>query len=261
MNRELMSYPERHRSFEHWFQTSLGRALLADQRQCIDTKLEQIPPAARQLQVGVSHRLPLAGSTDFTQKIVTTPEWSPDLPEGVAVCDADELPFPNDSIDLVILHHTADFSAYPHQVIREASRVMRGGGQLLVFGFNPLSLWGLRRLVSRSHRGPWGARFIMRSRMEDWLSLLDFQVESSDTFFLRPPLQRSHTATRPEATERNWCARVLPVGAYYCILATKRVYASTRTRQAWRRNNVVAMPGAISVSARHSRTNESSNDR
>lgn len=253
MTKKLISFSERHRSVEHWFQTPLGRSLLADQRRCIDAWLEQIPPAARQLQVGLSHRLPLAGGTDFTQKILTRPEWSSDLPAGVAICDADELPFPNDSIDLVVLHHTTDFSAYPHQVIREASRVIRGGGQLMVLGFNPISLWGLRRLVSRTHRGPWGGRFIMRSRMEDWLSLLDFEVELSATFFLRPPVHSAHTSTQPLAAERIWGVRFLPVGAYYCILATKRVYAPTRTRKAWRQNNVVAMPGAVSVSTHHSK--------
>ena len=260
MTNDLMSYAERLHSFEAWFQTPLGRALLADQRRCVDTCLDQIPAAARQLQVGISHRLPLAGGTDFSQKILTRSDWSSDLPDGVAVCDADELPFPNDSIDLVILHHTADFSAYPHQVIREASRVTRGSGQLMIFGFNPISLWGLRRLASRTHQGPWGGHFVMRSRMEDWLRLLDYEVESSGTFFLRPPIQSPHIHPKPLAAERVWGVRFLPVGAYYCILATKRVYTPIRTRMAWRQNNVVAMPGAMSASARCSRTNESSND-
>ena len=114
---DAIDYQARHDSFEHWFQTPLGRALLADQRQYLDHKLAS-HTGARQLQVGVSHRLPLATGTDFLQRIIAVPQWHPDIPDGVAVCDADELPFSGDSMDLVILPHTADFSRYPHQVLR-----------------------------------------------------------------------------------------------------------------------------------------------
>ena len=138
-----VDYSARHDSFERWFQTPLGRSLLASQRAVLDHELGAMA-GARQLQVGVSHRLPLATSTDFAQKIITTPAWHPNMPDGAAVCDADELPFPGDSMDLVVLHHTADFSPYPHQVLREAARVLRGEGVIALIGFNPFSLWGVR---------------------------------------------------------------------------------------------------------------------
>ena len=241
-----MNYGERHRSFEHWFQTPLGRALLADQRQCID-QLVQPLTGARQLQVGLSHRLPLAGASDFAQKILTTPEFCRHLPEGVAVCDSDELPFPGDSMDLVVLHHTQDFSPHPHQVLREAARVLRGGGNLLLTGFNPLSLWGIRKLVSRSRSGPWGGRFLLPGRMEDWLTLLDFEVEDRHCRFFRPPLRRfaGHSGTSGNGPGK--AVRFLPLGAYYCILASKRVGAPIRKRPVWRQQ-AIRLPGTVGAS-------------
>lgn len=261
MNKEAKSspgvdYPARHDNFERWFQTPLGRALLANQRQCVDHHLAGLT-GARQLQIGISHRLPLASSTDFVQKIQTTPQWGSSLPDGVAVCDADELPFPNDSMDMVILHHTADFSRYPHQVLREAARVLRGGGQLLLLGFNPISLWGLRKLLSRNHNGPWGGRFLMRRRMEDWLNLLDFEIDSSNSYFFRPPVQNLAVIERSASSERLGGHRFLPVGAYYCILATKRVCAPIRLRSAWRQKKVIALPGTIIGSSRGCMRNSS----
>ncbi|MDX1633105.1 MAG: methyltransferase domain-containing protein [Marinobacter sp.] len=242
-----VDYPQRHADFEHWFQTPLGRALLADQRCCVDHLVAPLT-GARQLHVGVSHRLPLASGSDFSQRITSTPHWQSDLPDGVVVCDADELPFPSESMDLVIMHHSTDFSAFPHQVVREASRVLRGGGQLLILGFNPISLWGLRKFLFRHRSGPWGGRFMMRSRMEDWLSLLDFQVESSRSHFLRPPLQRA-ADLRLGLGQRLAGTRFLPIGAYYCILASKRVCAPIRKQRGWRRPNVVALPaGPIGAS-------------
>lgn len=255
-----VDYPQRHADFERWFQTPLGRALLADQRACIEQIVAPLT-GARQLHVSVSHRLPLATTSDFSQRITSTPHWQSDLPDGVVVCDADELPFPGDSMDLVIIHHSADFSAFPHQVVREASRVLRGGGQLLILGFNPVSLWGLRKFLFRHRGGPWGGRFMLRSRMEDWLSLLDFQVETSRSHFFRPPLQRAAEFSIGLGS-RLAGIRFLPIGAYYCILASKRVCAPIRKQRRWRRPNVVALPaGPVGASRGFPRACPKTSDR
>jgi len=246
--REIIDYSARHESFERWFQTPLGRALLADQRRMLDRKLERFT-GARQLQVGISHRLPLATGTDFAQKIIVAPRWYPHIPDGVAICDADELPFPCDSMDLVLLHHTADFSQYPHEVLREAARVLRGEGTIALIGFNPLSLWGVRKYLLRHHEGPWGGRFLLCNRMEDWLRLLGFSVEVSVTRFFRLPIQRSgrkgHNHPGPGPAD----SRFLPGGAYYCILAKKRVYAGIPRRPAWRKTKVITLSGSGTVGA------------
>ncbi len=243
-----IDYSARQQSFESWFQTPLGRSLLADQRACIDHHIQKLS-GARQLQVGLSHRLPLASAADFAQRILTTPMWNAAIPDGVAVCDADELPFPGDSMDLVILHHTADFSPHPHQALREASRVLRGEGMMVLIGFNPFSLWGLRKLVSRHRGGPWGGRFMMKRRMEDWLRLLDFSVESAGSSFFQVPLQRAVLSDGQGIVERVCGNRFLPVGAYYCILAKKRVYSRIPRKPLWQGKKVITMPGRGAVGA------------
>ncbi|SET25942.1 Methyltransferase domain-containing protein [Marinobacter segnicrescens] len=239
--RRRPDYRVSHRNLEHWFRSPLGQALLEDQRACVNTHVQDLG-GARQLHIALSHRLPLAADTDYTQHIVATPYWHAELPDGVVVCDPDELPLPSASIDLVILHHSADFSAWPHQVLRESARVLRGGGQLLVLGFNPLSSWGIRRLLSRRRRGPWGGRFLLRSRMEDWLNLLDFTVESSGSYFFRLPLQNERLLERRSALEYLGTQGMLPVGAYYCILASKRVCAPIARRRLWRPGKVIPLP-------------------
>jgi SAM-dependent methyltransferase len=244
----IIDYPSRHESFEGWFQTPLGRALLSDQRSFLDRKLAGLT-GARQLQVSVSHRIPLTNGTDFSQKVMTTPKWFTSIPDGVVVCDADELPFPGDSMDLVVLHHTADFSPYPHQALREAVRVLRGEGTIALIGFNPVSAWGVRKLISRHKGGPWGGRFLLRRRMEDWLHLLGFQVEVSVTRFFRLPLQHSGRKASGRFGERFMGNGFLPVGAYYCILAKKRVSARIPARPIWRHNNVMGISRTGTVSA------------
>ncbi|PXX91933.1 SAM-dependent methyltransferase [Marinobacter vulgaris] len=243
-----VNYSARHDSFESWFKTPLGQSLLADQKACVEHHARKLS-GARQLQVGLSQQFPLASATDFAQRIRTTPTWDSAIPEGVAVCDADELPFPGDSMDLVILHHTADFSPHPHQALREASRVLKGEGVMLLIGFNPFSLWGLRKLFSRHQGGPWGGRFMMRRRMEDWLRLLDFTVESADSSFFRMPLQRAVLNERKSLMEKVCGNRFLPVGAYYCILAKKRVYSRLPRKPVWQSSKVIALPGRGAVGA------------
>ena len=243
-----VDYTDRHNSFEDWFQTPLGRSLLADQRSQVDQLVGSLT-GARQLHVALSHRLPLATGTDFAQKILTTPGWHDRMPEGVAVCDADELPFPGESMDLVILHHTADFSPHPHQALREASRVLRGEGSILLIGFNPLGLWGLRRWMSRHRQGPWGGRFMLKSRMEDWLRLLDFQVETTESSFFKLPFQRSALKDGRGIVERVCANRFLPIGAYYCILAKKRVYSRLPRKPVWRSQKVIPLPARGTIGA------------
>lgn len=248
-DRQTVDYDKRHEEFERWFQTPLGRALLADQRACVDAHVRSLQ-GLRQLHVGVSHRLPLASGSDFSQRIMTTPRWHSHLPEGVVVCDSDELPFPDNTMDLVILHHSADFSAFPHQVLREAGRVTRSGGKILIIGFNPVSLWGARKILLRHSSGAWGGRFLLRSRMEDWLNLLDFRTESVRSYFSRLPIQNVRLIDKPALTERHGGGCLLPIGAYYCILATKQVWAPIGKRPLWRRSNVIPLPagGTLGVS-------------
>ena len=105
-----------------------------------------------------------------------------------SVVDPCNLPFENDAFDVVILFHALDLAARPHRALSEAARVLADGGRLIVTGFNPWSLWGLRRLFGRG-RAPWNAHFLNPLRVSDWLSLLDFGVTRTEFTRYRPPVR------------------------------------------------------------------------
>lgn len=67
----------------------------------------------------------------------------------VVVQQFDELPFASASIDLVVLPHVLEFAEEPHQILREVERVLIPEGQVIICGFNPVSLWGARHVWSR----------------------------------------------------------------------------------------------------------------
>jgi SAM-dependent methyltransferase len=68
--------------------------------------------------------------------------------------DLHYLPFAANSIDLVVMPHTLEFDANPHQVLREVERVLVPEGHVIVTGFNPFSLWGAKRKLSRREALP-----------------------------------------------------------------------------------------------------------
>ena len=51
-------------------------------------------------------------------------------------CNAERLPFPDASFDLVVLMHALTYSAKPAQAVAEAARVLRSGGLLVVADFD-----------------------------------------------------------------------------------------------------------------------------
>ena len=58
-------------------------------------------------------------------------------------CDPVALPLASASIDLLILPHVIGFSSHPHQVLREAERVLGAGRLLDDHHFQPVECLGL----------------------------------------------------------------------------------------------------------------------
>ena len=52
------------------------------------------------------------------------------------VCDYANLPIEENTIDVMVLPHTLDFSADPHRLLREAERVLIGEGHIVIISFN-----------------------------------------------------------------------------------------------------------------------------
>jgi SAM-dependent methyltransferase len=140
----------------------------------------------------------------------------------------DTWPVMTDTLDAIILPHTLEITVDPHQVLREADRSLIPDGHLVIIGFNPWSLWGVRRLLSwRSQEMPWNARFLSMNRIKDWLSLLGFDTLHYRYLFQRPPIQNSRMLGRLrflEPTQGN--DQMLLAGAYI-LVARKRTVILT----------------------------------
>jgi SAM-dependent methyltransferase len=163
-------------------------------------------------------------------------ELDADVPRAAIAlhCDFDALPFDANSLDLVVLPHALELARDPHLALREVDRVLRPEGRVVIVGFNPGSLWGLRqhwgrlrrKLLPRSQRAlflPSNGEFMRYRRLRDWLRLLSFEVEAGRFGCYRPPVFSAKWLGRFEwmdgVGDRWW-----PVfGAVYFVVAVKRV--------------------------------------
>jgi len=234
---------------EAWYGSPLGFEVGARESACLQGMLEDVF-GYYLVQVGVtdSFREALAASRIRHRVLVPCEQPARQLGLGV-VGDPSRLPLASDSVDAVLLAHTLDFVLDPRQVLREVERVLIPEGRVFILGFNALSSWGLVRLLYRGgRRVPWSGRFLTPYRVEDWLSLLGFDVERREHVVFQPPLGRAmglRLASLERLGRRLWPA----FGAVYVIRAVKRVSTLTPIKPLWPARRAL-VPGAIEPTTR-----------
>ncbi len=162
------------------------------------------------------------------------------LDQGVGVCTAaSALPFASQSVDLVALPHVLEFARNPHQILREAERVLMPGGSLVISGFNPVSLWGAsRRVLARRNAVPWSGRFIGLLRLRDWLHLLGFDLNGGRFGCYAPPFSNARWLERSsfmeKAGDRWW-----PIaGGVYVVRGIKHTVGMRLVMPSWKERPV-----------------------
>ncbi len=217
---------------ESWYARENGQYLLRAMGQVLQGKLDT-SFGYHILQLGVTRGHPLFGGSPINHRIYVN-ERSGD---GITLrAHNDELPLDSDSVDMVVAHHCLEFTANPHQVLREMQRVLTPQGQLLVIGFNPYSLQGLGcylRGLSRNslwrHHSP-----VSEKRLTDWLHLLGCEVQNSTRLYGLPPLGSGRIRQWSTRCDAFSSAHNLPWGGVYILHAVKQVSALHRPRRSLR---------------------------
>ena len=153
------------------------------------------------------------------RELITQFNWYP------IECSSSEMPFANESIDLIVMPHVLEFAADPHQILREVDRVLRPEGRIVISGFNPASLWGAKQYLSRligNPSLPRDGQFISLIRIKDWLQLLNYSLDRGHFGCYKFPLQSESAMSRMDFLEpmgnRWW-----PIfGAVFIVSAIKR---------------------------------------
>lgn len=219
---------------DDWLATPTGRYILAWEQAKLDQGVADVF-GFNALQLGLpqvdflrANRIPLRQSAS---------EYGP----ADVRCELTALPFASHSTDLVVLPHVLEFHAEPHQILREIERLLIPEGQLIIVGFNPLSLWGLRRrLGGDSQAFPWCGEYLSVLRLKDWLKLLGFEVDRGAFGCYAPPCHQEKWLHRwhfmEPAGDRWWGF----AGGVYMIRAVKRVAGMHLIQPTWKKPRVAA---------------------
>jgi len=207
-----------------WYQSPLGLQVFNAEKR----KVQQIIPQLlgfNALQLGLNENFQLIDMSSAGNKMMFCPEWREGNKNLIA--NIEELPLATESIDIVVIYHALDFTSDNHKLLREVTRVLRSGGNLIIVGFNPLSLWGLVRSMNRKRELPWSGRFISLRRLSDWLSLLDLRVGLVDHAVHFLPFGYEKLLRGAEKIERIGSILKSPLGASYIVHCVKQTVPIT----------------------------------
>ena len=219
---------------DDWLASPQGRYIMAWEQEKIDAAVDDlfgynaIQLGLPQFRLLARNRIPLRQTVGESGAVDV-------------LCDLHELPFAANSIDLVVMPHILEFHPDRHQILREVERILIPDGQLVITGFNPISLWGLRRHAPRSSgRFPMNGDYISVLRLKDWLQLLNFEVDRGNFGCYAPPCQQERWLKRCHfmeiAGDRWWSF----AGGVYLLRAIKRVRGMRLIMPAWNQKKVPA---------------------
>ncbi len=219
-----------------WLNTHYGQLLLKEEKTYLDAALSDVF-GYHLLELSISDDAHLSDASRIRHRFSLSPDFAPSYqgkPLG-AQAEIDNLPLASESVDVVILHHTLEFSQRPHLMLREVSRVLMPRGRVIVVGFNPSSLFGLFKAVARftSCRPQWRHQNLGKRRVLDWLRLLDFEALQQSQGFYRPPLTHPKVLRYLAWLEIIGQKLHLPGGSFYFIVARKDVAAMTPLKPNW----------------------------
>jgi SAM-dependent methyltransferase len=249
--------------WSEWLESTSGQYLLAWEQAMVDDRVSDIfgfnafQCGTPELDALRANRMPLRRVILSAQYLRQLDQYCDDRP--VLTDQFEALPLESLSVDLLVLPHVLEFSADPHQLLREVERVLRPEGRVIVLGLNPFSLWGARQSLSSGWFGaklPRHTKMIPLSKLRDWLQLLEIEFDRA-SFGCYRPLCRSDKGLLRTGFFESLGDRFWPVcGAAYCVTAVKRVAGMRLIGPAWKgkalRGKVAQAQGARQGALRES---------
>lgn len=224
-----------YQSWASWLRSPAGQALLATERRWLEERLaDQFGYNA--LQVGpseinalASNRMPCRARLSFFGEQHGVAES-----EQQVVCHPEALPVESESVDLIVLVHCLERVSNPHNLLREAERVLIPEGRLVVLGFNPFSLWALHQPLATRFFPPAENHWLSLGRLKDWCRVLGMTPDGGAAALYRPMLAKpswwERLAWIESAGARWWPG----LGAIYLLSAVKRREGMRMMKNNWR---------------------------
>ena len=231
------------KALKRWFDSPLGSVFLEQQRPLINSLVEDfnsdtmlmVSPSGAALLGSPNDKRPGAkGAMQIhlcsgMQSLKACKESQYSL----LVSDLDAIPLMDNSVDFVLLHHTLEFSRNPHQVLRETTRILAPGGNLVIVGFNRWSFFGLRRCLSLFTRAsaPWAHHPLSSGRLIDWMHLMSCEPIGVARGFYGLPMQSRRGMRWFKGVDDFLMSIAAPGGSFYMLHASKRLFGRSQQRR------------------------------
>ena len=145
------------------------------------------------------------------------------------------LPFDEASVDLIIAPHILEQMTEPYELLKEIHRVLMPEGRLIISGFNPMSLWGIKKLLSFDIDYPWNTKFIPLSKIKEWLPIIGLEMAEGKMGCYVPPIQQSSWLKKLQTMEKLGDRWWPMLGGFYFLVIQKRVHGITPIRPLWKK--------------------------
>lgn len=201
---------------QRWFSTATGTALLQQEREWSSEVLKQVY-GMHLMQLGMSKENFAKLATEVHHPFVMDVDAHEEHTWAVIEGEGEALPIATESLSAVILPHVLEFTADPHQLLREVTRVLAEDGEVLVYGFSPWSFHNLSRRIPQGN-------YLPMYKVVEWLALLGYEVTAEH----RLPLW-----------SWSWRRSRLNTGAYL-LAAKRRVTPLNPVKTLWKRKAAMA---------------------
>jgi SAM-dependent methyltransferase len=209
-----------------FYGSALGRLV----RRLIARRLREIwPNVAGRRVLGVGFAVPFLGlfQGEAERVVAVMPagqgvmHWPEGAPSLVALSDEDALPFPDRSMDRLLLVHCLEGSDQLRPFLRECWRVLADGGRLMVVVANRRGLWARAENAPFAHGRPYSMGQITRLLRDN----LFVPLQTATALFV-PPVWWRLFGTWAAGIE-NLGARWFPTFAGVVVVeAEKQIYAA-----------------------------------
>ncbi|MES2218531.1 MAG: methyltransferase domain-containing protein [Pseudomonadota bacterium] len=186
--------------------------------------------------IGTPHQQPLIKSNTIPNRILLSPLFNKHTQDTIHNVESDltELPIASGSVDLVLLPHILEYLDNPRQLFGEACRIVKPEGHIIICGFNPYSMWGLRKWYSKHDKIPWSGNFIKAGIVKKWLALADFKITRQTRILYRPPIFYEKIYHHLKFLEWLGPKCYAPLGGIYILIAQAKVIPLTPIKLSWK---------------------------
>jgi SAM-dependent methyltransferase len=223
-----------------FYRSGLGQVA----RRMIRRAIQRVWPDVRGTRLlGIGYTTPflslLSGDTERTIALMPASlgvlRWPSEGRNIVTLAEEGELPFPDYSIDRILLIHALETSDEVGPMLKEIWRVLAGGGRLLIVVPNRRGIW------ARLDRTPFGSgRPYTMSQLSQLLRDEQFTPVGSDAALFIPPARSRMIMRSARAWERIGKSWFPTFAGVLLVEATKQIYAKPAAIRAPRRRLVYA---------------------